>query len=287
MLKQNRSVYLSTLMDMVASQANCVVNFEDVSGATQEIPTLKLAERQYYHHGPYCEFAKLSGNQPKCMEHKRTTLEQARLTKKAFGAPCPFGLWDYVYPVFIDNEMIGAIYLGSVRLNELQIIHGKVYKGPSIQKLDKSIQDRLAYYGEFLGTACNLIIRNWLADGNHLSKHRTPDFYKQTVETYLSAGYHTDMHLPDLARRLNVHPDYLGKIIKRLFGMSFRKLLTEYRIEKSCVLLALGSQSVTHIAYSCGFNDSNYFSTVFRNHKGMTPFAYKQAKSKKTYNQSE
>ena len=81
------------------------------------------------------------------------------------------------------------------------------------------------------------------------------------------------------------------KSIRRMRTRSFRKMIyenhfskdyleleqqkkeVETRIEK---LLQENELPVTQIAEQCGFNDSNYFSTVFKRVKGMTPQKYRK-----------
>lgn len=73
-----------------------------------------------------------------------------------------------------------------------------------------------------------------------------------------------------------MHPNYLGQTIEQQCGKTFRELLQEYRIEKAKVLLSVGEYSVTETAFGCGFNDSNYFSTVFRKRVGVSPREYRR-----------
>jgi AraC-like DNA-binding protein len=55
--------------------------------------------------------------------------------------------------------------------------------------------------------------------------------------------------------------------------------LNNCRIEQACRLLENDSkQSVTDIAFSCGFTSSQYFATVFRRFTETSPQAYRKAK---------
>ena len=49
-----------------------------------------------------------------------------------------------------------------------------------------------------------------------------------------------------------------------------------YRIECACEQLRTTGDSVTDIAYRCGFNDLSYFIKTFRHYKGTTPKSYRK-----------
>jgi AraC-like DNA-binding protein len=44
--------------------------------------------------------------------------------------------------------------------------------------------------------------------------------------------------------------------------------------------LTEGNTSITAVAVECGFNDSNYFSTVFKKQKGVTPLKFAKSVGK-------
>jgi AraC-like DNA-binding protein len=48
-------------------------------------------------------------------------------------------------------------------------------------------------------------------------------------------------------------------------------LLLNYRLNKACELLRLNSMSIGEISEKCGFKNSQYFSTVFKRIKGVSP----------------
>lgn len=61
---------------------------------------------------------------------------------------------------------------------------------------------------------------------------------------------------------------------KQETGQTVNQHLTQVRIENAKRLLA--SISVTETAFEVGFNDSNYFSTVFKKQTGHTPNGFKK-----------
>lgn len=57
--------------------------------------------------------------------------------------------------------------------------------------------------------------------------------------------------------------------------------LLEYRIRKAAVELRETDQSVTDIAYSCGFSGTSYFSKIFRKIMKCTPSAYRKSQQER------
>ena len=66
-----RKYSFSELMDWVGFSTQSIVSFEDRYGLCVEVPYLKLSTKQHYHHGSFCEFAKIHGNQPLCAKNKQ------------------------------------------------------------------------------------------------------------------------------------------------------------------------------------------------------------------------
>ena len=51
--------------------------------------------------------------------------------------------------------------------------------------------------------------------------------------------------------------------------------LNYYRIETACLRLSSTEESITDIAYGCGFNDLSYFIKIFKKYKGVSPRKYR------------
>lgn len=58
-------------------------------------------------------------------------------------------------------------------------------------------------------------------------------------------------------------------------GQSPKAYLSELRIRQACTLMKKSDISITAIAASVGFENSLYFSKVFKKIKGITPTEYR------------
>ena len=60
--------------------------------------------------------------------------------------------------------------------------------------------------------------------------------------------------------------------------MNFIEYLTEIRINKAKTLLSQGNEtSMKEICLSCGYQDPNYFSRIFKKTVGQTPTEYRES----------
>ena len=94
------------------------------------------------------------------------------------------------------------------------------------------------------------------------------------VSEYVSAHYGEDLDLAGLSLTFSVSESYLSRKFKEVSGVGLNEYLTYVRIMNAEKLLRAGGLSITEVAERCGFNDSNYFSTVFKRIKGITPLRF-------------
>ena len=106
---------------------------------------------------------------------------------------------------------------------------------------------------------------------------RNERFYSESCRNFIERHFQENIALFDLSERLGVNPNYLGGLLRQVHGTTFRQLLTERRLKEAKIWLETRREcKVAEIAYSCGFQDSNYFSMIFRKHEGMTPLQYRK-----------
>ena len=91
----------------------------------------------------------------------------------------------------------------------------------------------------------------------------------------------TPMTLSETAAYCYISKEHLSRIFKKETGFGFNEYLTVYRLKKAESLLRDQPKGkISEIAYLCGFNDSNYFSKVYKKTFGISPTEMKNAKKK-------
>lgn len=91
------------------------------------------------------------------------------------------------------------------------------------------------------------------------------------VKQYVQEHYGDDgLSLNDAARHVNVSPSHLSKVFSQETGMTFIEYLMETRIRKAMELLLSTKAKSYEIAWRVGYQDSHYFSNVFKRMTGMT-----------------
>lgn len=83
--------------------------------------------------------------------------------------------------------------------------------------------------------------------------------------------YDKPLSLSDLASETELSPKYFCIFFKQITGKTPINYLNFYRIECACEQLLATDNSITDIAYSCGFNDLSYFIKSFKKLKNITP----------------
>ncbi|MBO5253398.1 MAG: helix-turn-helix transcriptional regulator [Clostridia bacterium] len=71
----------------------------------------------------------------------------------------------------------------------------------------------------------------------------------------------------DWIQKAHHHPSFC-------FGKTLRDYIEEQRIKQAIDLLLTTNDSLTQIAFQCGFSSQSYFSYVFKRRMGKTPQQY-------------
>lgn len=104
------------------------------------------------------------------------------------------------------------------------------------------------------------------------SPKRTGNIYTTQTISYIRENYAQDIRLSDIAKRYSVSPEHLSRVFKRDTGFGISEYLSTIRLQQAhLLLLSSPSLSVSEVAQRCGFNDSNYFSTKFKQMYGVSP----------------
>jgi two-component system response regulator YesN len=96
------------------------------------------------------------------------------------------------------------------------------------------------------------------------------------AKQYVLAKFSEPLSVDSLARSMHMDVSYLTKMFKEQENVTLHSFILQTRLDKAKDLIACSTKSITEIAYNVGFNDSNYFSTVFKKHLKISPFEYRK-----------
>lgn len=93
------------------------------------------------------------------------------------------------------------------------------------------------------------------------------------AKTFLEAHFNEPLALNDIARMLKVSPFYLSHVFSKESDFSLFAYLTALRMNHAKQLLAQGALNVAEVANAVGYDNSQYFAKVFRQHFGHPPIS--------------
>ncbi|MGV8984416.1 response regulator transcription factor [Clostridium sp.] len=79
-----------------------------------------------------------------------------------------------------------------------------------------------------------------------------------------------------LADKMGLSLGYLSNLFKKLIGVTFQEYVFNERMERAKIILLSTDMKNYEIADALGFEDPNYFSTVFKKKYGISPNQYKE-----------
>jgi len=88
---------------------------------------------------------------------------------------------------------------------------------------------------------------------------------------FIKNNYNQKLTVEQLAEESGYSPSHFNSEFVRLVGKSPIRYLNEIRIERAKELLRTGLFSIGEIADSCGFENTYYFSNVFKKYTGVSP----------------
>ncbi len=80
-----------------------------------------------------------------------------------------------------------------------------------------------------------------------------------------------ELSLTSMAKAFNYHPDYLGKIIKKMTGSSLTTLVKERKLDYAGYLLEHTQMPVSDVVAEIGYSNTSYFYKQFKKKFGATP----------------
>jgi len=101
-------------------------------------------------------------------------------------------------------------------------------------------------------------------------------YYLKQILDFVQDHFDQPISLEDVAGHVNLSVGYLSNYFKEKMGMPFTDYLLKLRMEKAKELLAHTNEKIYRIAERTGYQNSQYFVTVFKKNTGVTPAEYRK-----------
>lgn len=160
-----------------------------------------------------------------------------------------------------------------------------IYRNPNIsheislmfKKIDAEYKRSDAFSPDIIRSYMHLLMFLLARNRNFAEKTESKNMVIEDVVLYIKKNFATDISLSSVAKLHFVSPEHLSRTFKRETGFGFNEYLTLVRLRHAERLLkAPEEMSISEIAYSSGFNDSNYFSDKFKRIYGQSPLKYRK-----------
>lgn len=231
------------------------------------------------HDNSYCIHLKANENfHRECIKRQKRILE--KLENGSFCGTCYAGVKEYVYPISNGEENIGFIsvsgyktenperYIKNVSVQygfDYSVLNG-VYASLKEKMPEKKFVDILIY------PLCGMLELAFLKDENNIFEESLPE----KIVRYIKKNRNRNITSKDICRHFSCSRSYMSSQFNKYTGKSIRDFINELRIEDAKLLLVNSHLSVTEIALSVGFCDSNYFSNIFKKATGFAPLKYRK-----------
>lgn len=93
---------------------------------------------------------------------------------------------------------------------------------------------------------------------------------------YIESHFREEVTIDELSQMANMSTRHFRRVFRGIYGTSPLKYINDLRIQTASHLLTSTELSVTEIAIRCGFSDSNYFSSKFKQAMGKSPLEYRK-----------
>jgi AraC-like DNA-binding protein len=88
---------------------------------------------------------------------------------------------------------------------------------------------------------------------------------------YIRKNFHKEITLEDISKLNDMTSVSFSRFIKKRTGKTFIDNLNDIRLGYATRLLIDSTESISEIAYKCGFNNISYFNRLFKSKKKLTP----------------
>ena len=230
------------------------------------------------HDNSYCVYVKtFAGAHNHCVERQCKVYQKG--LQGSYCGTCYAGVMEYVYPFRNRDSVVGFISVSGYQCEYPDSYIEQTSENYSIpidnlKNAYNSLKRKMppkSHVDTLIHPLVSMLELAYIKNGE--DKEET---WLDGVIRYVKQYHTQDLTLDHLCDHFGCSRSRISHIFKSNMGVNFREYLTDLRLTDAESLLKFSDLTVTEIAYSVGFCDSNYFSSVFKKRYNISPKNYRK-----------
>ncbi len=231
-----------------------------------------------------CEYIRQNPDARECCRiSDMKASKRAADLKSPYVYQCHAGLTEAVAPVYMGNILIANLWFG-----HLLSYDSKIMGWMNIRRACKKYEFDEADLKELV-MGMNLTSEDTILSAAHILEavasylciDKMITLHQQNlslqIDEYINNHFTDDISVKTLCDHFHIGKTALYDIAKNNYGIGIAEHIRNLRINLAKkLLLEDGSLSISDIASRCGFNDYNYFITVFKKQVGISPLKFRK-----------
>lgn len=178
---------------------------------------------------------------------------------------------------FFDYEVNEALHISPKEEAIMWELHDKIQAEYNNNQDEYSRDIMLGHVASILMYSQRYYKRQFLNRADLSGKTVTK--FNAALHHYFEDGGLQSKGLPSvnaMAEQLHISPRYLSDLLKQETGKTALELIHLSLISEAKNLLRTADRSIAEIAYDLGFENTSYFTRLFKKQTGMKPLAFKK-----------
>lgn len=217
-----------------------------------------------------------------CLLCDKSAIQMVHNQKKSYVYKCHAGLTESITPILMGNITIGYLYLSATAVyDSYEEGWANIHACCKNYNIDFS-KLKEAFFDMTLIKNKNLISAAHIMDAvaSYLCLERMAYIKKEDIsiriDKFINQNICNCLDIDTICQKFNIGKTNLYYLSMQNYGVGIAKHIRNLRIQKAKNLLIQDmDMNISDISAACGFEDYNYFITLFKRENGISPKKYR------------